>query len=188
MCYFRYVWQDTVRSNRPVWLFSTVGLHAAVESNISATWQRPIRLYQWDGATTRYLCLSCRFWIIWGILSKNIVSLTFPSLLLSPCSDGLQPQPSVFRDSGAALHSARHATRHTAGPLHPGVYAAPEHDAGVQGERHSHDGQHPRQLRGFSLWCYHQAHVSSIPMMAVFSLLNLQCFANSYPHATMYTS
>lgn len=51
----RHVWQDTVRPNGPVWLLSTVGLHAEVESALSAVWQRPFRIYQWHGATTRYL-------------------------------------------------------------------------------------------------------------------------------------
>lgn len=66
--------------------------------------------------------------------------------LLSPRSDGLQPQPPVFRDAGPALHRARCPTRHTAGPLHPRVHATSEHDSSVSGERHEHDGQHPPQL------------------------------------------
>lgn len=51
----RHVWQDTVRPNGPVWLLSTVGLHAEVESALSAVRQRPLRIYQWHWATTRYL-------------------------------------------------------------------------------------------------------------------------------------
>lgn len=70
----------------------------------------------------------------------------YPSPPISPCSDGLQPQSPVFRDVGATLLCAGQPTRHSAGPLHPSVHPAPDHDTGVQGERHGHDGQHPHQL------------------------------------------
>ncbi|TMS18537.1 Peflin [Larimichthys crocea] len=108
---------DKTRSGRIdlVRLLCAVGLHAEVESTFSAVRQRPLRLYQWHGATT------------------------------SPRSDGLQPEPTVFGELGAALHHAR-TTRHPSGPLHPGVHPAPDHDTGLQGERHGHDGQHPPQL------------------------------------------
>lgn len=94
-----------------------------------------------------------------------IFTLTF----FSPCplsffsfnSDGLQAQPPVFRDAGAALRREGRPPRHPAGPLHPGVHAAPEHDAGVQGARHRHDGQRPPQLRGLSRRCRHKADVSA---------------------------
>lgn len=77
-----------------------------------------------------------------GQLGILLLVFSNPPPSLSP--DGLQPQPPVFGVPGAAL--GREGPRHTAGPLHPGVHPAAEHDAGVQGKRHEQDGQRVPQL------------------------------------------
>lgn len=95
---------------------------------------------------------------------KDALRLVFEPWLIfflhSFGADGLQPQPPVLWDGGAALHHTGRAARHPAGPLHPGVHAAAEHDAAVQRERHEHDGERPPQLRGLPVWSHDEAHVS----------------------------
>lgn len=72
----RHVWQDAVWSNGPVWLLSTVGLYAAVESDVSAVWQRSLRMYQWHGTTTRYQCLH-----IWQHVEKSLWLKSFHPII-----------------------------------------------------------------------------------------------------------
>lgn len=92
------------------------------------------------------------------------------SPVLSSGSHGLQPQPPVLSDAGAALQRPRRTPRHAAGPLHSGVHAAAVHHAVLQGEGHGDVWQHPRQLRGFPVWGHHQAHVSGPPWTVCHSM------------------
>lgn len=109
----------------------------------------------------------------------------------SPCSDGLQPESPVFRNTGSAAQRARHAARDTAGPIHPGVHTTAEHDPGLQGERHKHDGQHPHQLRGIPLRCHRQAHVNPNDLWhCVYTAsfhVYIRMFSHKCPHVLLST-
>lgn len=96
-------------------------------------------------------------------VDRSDSTLAFLSPVLSSRSDGLQPEPPVFSDAGAALQRPRRPSRHSAGPLHSGLHAAAVHDAVLQREGHHDDRQHPHQLRGFPVWSHHQAHMSVTP-------------------------
>lgn len=85
----RHVWQDTDGQNRRVWLLGAVGLHAEVESAVSAVRPRPLGFYQCRGAAARYVLPA---WLRVLTVQTPLLPLCLPSSALAHMGYNLSPQ------------------------------------------------------------------------------------------------